>query len=114
MAVTRLGSKIAFADITFSPESIFFLCYRRVINEKGEVVLPGGYWHGPDLFICSSCTRTSDLHQLGAVIGDAIVADYQPQWAEISVVVKQVMSRLENSVLRAIIVQLQERLKVKK
>jgi hypothetical protein len=76
------------------------------------VVISGGFHCGfPDIFLCADCARNSDLHKLGYLIGDAIFSDYKPSWELLQNKVKEVINRLEKSVLRAIVYQFQYRLR---
>jgi hypothetical protein len=114
MAIVKLGPK-SINDSPFEPEMVCFVCEKQVIDTKNNRLMPGGYWFGPGLLcICSNCARNSNLYQLGAVLGDAIISNYQPQWERIDEVVSRVMIRLERSVLQAITFQLQKQAKGQK
>lgn len=113
MAAIVQGKKETYGD-GHLPEDLHCIECGNLVKQKkvGGRILSGGFHLGlPDIFLCAYCARESDLHILGYLIGDAIVSDYNVEWGALQYRVQNVMRNLERSVLRAIVHQLQYRLR---
>jgi len=85
-------------------------------HEKEKRLTSGGYHLGDtEVFLCSRCGGYGDLHVLGYIIGDAILASFPrsfyPNGPNLNGRINTALKALEASVFRAVSNQLEFRLK---